>query len=488
MTNVAEKRADTTSVSADSIPLGREILVLLRLAAPIIFVMLSRMLITTTDFIVVSRLGTEAIAAISPASLLVFILICLGMGPSTSIQTFVAQSLGRRDFRATSAYAWQGFYIAAVFFVLSWPINLLNEPFWKLFDQPAAIQRLEIEFCRIAFSCVGFSFICSSLEGFFGGVQRPMVCLVAILVSVVFNAVAAIVLVFGLFGFPNMGIRGAAIATVIAWAIRAVMLTAIFLSSEFNRSFHTRENWRFDIVKFRGILCLGGPVSAQWVLDLGAWWVFLTLLMARFGQNAMAASNVGLQLLNFSFMPAFGVGVALCSLVGHSIGEGRPDLAVRRARIGMLVNSLYMGAVGLTFLLVPGPLMGLFSSDAEVIRLGSIVLMWAAIFQLFDAAQITYTNALRGAGDTVWSAIIVTFHSWVVFIGGGYVIAKYLPEWGIHGPWMTCTLAIILLGLLLWWRWARGAWRKIDLFRDAPPVSTGFPVLPVDEKSAPPVG
>jgi MATE family multidrug resistance protein len=284
-----------------------------------------------------------------------------------------------------------------------------------------------------------------------------------------------------------MGIRGSAIATVIAWGIRAVMLTSVFLSDRFNRQFRTRPSWRFDAARLRSILSIGWPIALQWVLDIGSWWVFLQFIMGRFGEKTMAASNISMQLMHFSFMPAIGVGISVCSLVGHAIGERRPELALRLARIGLSITMVYMGVMALLFLLIPGPLVGLFQKDPEVVRLGCVVLLWGAIFQVFDAAQITYINALRGTGDTLVPAILVASHCWIVFIAGGLVVARLWPGWGLNGPWMMCTLYIILLGLILHRRWTRGGWRKIKLFREAAPRGA-FPVVPVEEPTAPPTG
>jgi MATE family multidrug resistance protein len=463
-----------------------EALALLALSWPIILIMMSRLALTSTDFFFVSRLGTEATAAISPSTIFIFTVICLGMGAATSIQTFVAQSMGRRMPHEAAAYAWQGFYIAVLFAVLALPAAALVQPFWALVGHPPRVQALEVAYCRIAFLCMGFSILCASLDGFFNGIRKPIVGLASVFVSVIFNAVANYLLVFGKCGFPALGIRGSAIATVIAWAIRAAMLTTVFLSAKYDREFGTRSSGRFAPAKFRGILRVGGPVAFQWVLDIGSWFVFLTLLMSRFGTQAMAASNIGLQLMHISFMPAIGLGIGMCSLVGHAIGERKPDLAARRATVGMWITGLYMGAIGLLFWLGRMPLMRLLSEDAEVIQLGACVLIWAAVFQVFDAAQITYVNALRGAGDTRWPAIVVAAHCWIIFIGGGYLMAKYYPELGLNGPWMTCTVYITLLGLALRWRFQRGAWRKIDLFKDKAPGG-GFQVLPADGEPAVPV-
>ncbi len=456
-------------------PLRTETRRLLVLAAPMIGVMVSRMAMGFIDFAMVSRLGTEATAAISPATLLVFTVLCLGMGAATSIQTFAAQALGRREPRQASAYAWQGFYVAALFGLITWPVTLLVEPFWGAVGHPDLVFRMEVDYCRIAFWSMAGSILCAALDGFFNGVQRPGVALMSVLVSLAFNVVANYCLIFGKFGFPAMGIRGAAVATVIAWGIRAAMLTAVFLSGKFHRAYVTRATWRFDLRRFRDVVRIGGPIAMQWVLDIGAWFVFLTLLMGRFGTVAMAASNIALQYMHLSFMPAVGFGTAVCSVVGHAIGERRPELALRRARIGMMLNGLYMGLIGLLFLIARTPLMELMSADPAVIRIGAGVLIWAAIFQVFDAAGITYMNALRGAGDTRWPAIVVALHCWVILVGGGYALAVLCPGLGFHGPWMMCTLYIILLGLALWRRFLRGEWRRIDLFGDRSDDG-GFPV------------
>ncbi|MBN2562180.1 MAG: MATE family efflux transporter [Phycisphaerae bacterium] len=456
--------------------MGEEARRLLTLAAPMIGTMVSRMAMGFVDFILVSMLGTEATAAISPSTICVFSVLCLGMGAVMSIQTFSAQALGRRRHRDAAAYAWHGFYVAAVFGAISLPVILLVKPFWALVGHAPGVQALENAYCETAFWCMGFTVLCASLEGFFNGVQKPSVALVAALVALVVNALGSYCLIFGKLGFPALGIRGAAIATVAAWGIRAAMLVTVFLSREFHLGFRTRHTWRFDADKLKGIFRIGGPIAIQWVLDIGAWFVFLTLLVSQFGTTSMAAANIGLQYMHASFMPAIGLGIGVCSLVGHAIGERRPNLAAQRARLGMVITGLYMGAIGLLFLFARRPLMGLLSNDPEVIHLGAGVLIWAAIFQVFDAAQITYVNALRGAGDTRWPALVVAGHCWIVFILGGYLVARIFPHWGLHGPWMMCTLYIILLGLALWRRFDRGAWRKIDLFKDQPAPSN-LPVV-----------
>jgi MATE family multidrug resistance protein len=464
---------------AQPVGLWGDVRALLWLAFPIIATKVSHFAIGFTDFIFVSRLGTENTAAIIPCTMLLFTILCLGMGCVVSVQTFAAQALGRRTPHEASAYAWQTFYIAILCTLLVWPINRMMPAFWALIGHEPAVQQLEVAYTQAGLWCIGPGIIVSGLDAFFYGVQRPKVSLMSVLVAITFNAFAVWALVFGKLGLPAMGIRGAGIATILAWSVRASMLTSIFLSHEFQTKFRTRDNFRFDLEKLGGLIRVGGPTGIQWMLDVGSWFVFLAWIMAGYSTTTLAAANIVLEFMHTSFMPALGVGIAMSSLVGHAIGEGRRDLAMRRARAAMVVNGIYMTIMGIVFWLAARKLMGLFSSDSEVISAGAGMLLWAAVFQLWDAIGITYMNALRGAGDTRWAAVVVVLDCWVVFIFGGKMAACLLPAWGYHGPWMMCTVYIILLGIALYWRWNRGTWKSINLFRQEPDAE----VLPVAELS-----
>ena len=440
---------------------------LIKLALPIIGMTVSRMLMGFIDFVMVSQLGTEAQAAISPATIFVFAGACLGMGAASSVQTFVSQADGRGDTRQAGAYVWQVLYICLLFAFVTPPLAAAT-PLWfgalaGWAETPSTVAQLEIDYIRIALWSMPFAVLCAGMNGFFNGVQRPMMPLWATIVSLGVNVVGNWLLIFGHLGFPEMGIAGAAVATVLSWAVRALLMLWIMLWPSFDRRYHTRRSFAFDWSKFKAIWRVGGPTAIQWVVDIGAWVVFLNMIMPPYGQVAMAASNVALQYMHLSFMPAIGIGMALCSQVGFAIGERRPERAIRKARVAMQLTGLYMGAIGLVFWLLGEPLMRLLSDDPAVIEIGRRVLIWAAVFQVFDAMGITYMNALRGAGDTFWPAVFVGFCCWVIFVGGGAMSPELLPQWGINGPWMFCTVYISILGIALWARWRLGSWRKIRL-------------------------
>jgi MATE family multidrug resistance protein len=455
---------------------------LLRLSMPIVAVMISRMAITFIDFIMVSQLGTEAQAAISPAGALVFAVCCIGMGIATSVQTFASQADGRREPAQGSAYAWQALYLTVGLSLLVYPaaagVPAFFDAVGRLAQLSPEVKRLEIDYTEVALWAFIPSTFCAAFDGFFNGIRKPKIGFYAILVSLFFNIAANYALIFGHWGFPAMGIRGAAVASVLAWWLRAVVLAVAFILPPFRTGYSTLQTTAISLAKMAGLCRIGVPSAVQWLIDIGAWTVFLMLIVPLMGTHAMAATNIAIQFMHLSFMPAAGLGIALCSQVGFSIGSGNLVEVRLHARAAFRLAALYMGAIGLVFYFARIPLMESLSDDPAVIEVGALVLIWAAVFQFFDAMGITYINALRGAGDTRWPAYWVAFCCWVIFIGGGWTIGLIFPGWGVNGPWAMCTLYITVLGLGVRWRFRRGAWEKFNIFQ---PESTPS-VEPIDPR------
>ncbi len=454
-------------------------LALLILALPIIGMTVTRMLMGFVDFVMVSQLGTVAQAAVSPASLFVFAVGCFGSGIATSVQTFVSQADGRGEPHVAGSYAWQSLYLSLAAGILIAPFALTAD-WWftavaTFARHPQETIQLELDYVRIALWGVAPTIFVVGLEGLFNGIQKPRVPFIAALVALAVNGFGNWLLIFGHWGLPTMGMGGAALATVIGWCVRVAILIYAALDARLHERYHTRGTLRPHPQRLRQILKIGMPTGLQWLVDLGSWIAFLGFIMPAFGTTAMAATNIGLQLMHLSFMPAVGVGIALCSQVGFAVGEHRPDRAMERSITGLKLNMLYMGVVGVLFFALRHPLVRLFNADPVVITAGGFVLIWAAIFQVFDAMGITFMNALRGAGDTRWPAILMAVVCWGVFVTGGLLMAAYVPALGLNGPWLMCTVYIILVGIALWWRWNRGAWRKIRLFDKSAPTETAAP-------------
>lgn len=460
---------------------------LLILALPMIGMTLSRLLMSTIDFVMVSQIDTAAQAAISPSALLLFVIACLGMGMAQGVQTFVSQADGRGQPERAGVYVWQALYIALLCGVLSAPIAL-TAPTWltllgKFGQHPADVLAQEIAFLSIALWSIAPMAATAALESFYNGIRRPGICLGAVFISLVTIFVANYALIFGHFGCPALGIAGSGWATLLAWVVRLVVLIIPLTWRSIDARYHVLRAARLNLARLLEIVRVGGPIALQWLVDIGAWFVFLELMMPPYGKATMAAAALAIQFMHFSFMPAVGIGIALTTQVGNAVGAGRPEEALFRVRVARRLVVLYMSVIGAVFILGGQRLLDVlcFEPDAalhaDVLRIGAGMMIWVALFQISDALCIIYSFASRGAGDTKVPALLFFVCCWGIFVPGGYALVLLAPQLGYHGPWMMCTTYIIVLGVLLGRRFHSGAWRRIKLF-DAGKVARSPAVAP----------
>ena len=260
------------------------------------------------------------------------------------------------------------------------------------------------------------------------------------------NAVVSCALIFGFLGLPKLGIAGAAWGTVAGTMYRTIRLTLTMCSAEYDETYASRRTWRPDRAKMVSILRVGSPSGLQLVSDVVVWTVFINVLVGKyFGTEHLIATNVVWQYLRISFMPCLGIAFALTALVGRAIGEGNPERAIRLTRIAIVGMMGYMGALSVIYFLGRHSFVALFNSDPTIVQIGSGVLVCAAIFQVFDAMGVGYNNALRGAGDTLWPAVMFVVTHWVIIIGGGYAMVIFFHELGSIGPWIAATVLILVL-------------------------------------------
>ncbi|MBW8042097.1 MAG: MATE family efflux transporter [Planctomycetes bacterium] len=444
---------------------------MLKLAAPMVVTTLSFTIMQFVDRYMVSRLGTEELAAILPAGFASFLPSGFAIGTMVSLSTFVSQSLGRGDTRSCSNYFWQTIYMGLAYFVFVVAIMWPTAPWiFKIMGQPEAVAEMEVVYFRIILYAHVLAVINWSANQFFMGIHRPTITMYASICGQVVNVAANYVLIFGKLGLPAMGIAGAGWGTFIGIAVGAVINMSVFLSGGMNTTFKTRRAAHLDFSKMYDLLRVGLPAGFGLMMNVAFWGMILFALVGRFGTEALAATSAVLSYTSLSVMPVVGIGTALAAAVGKTIGAGRKELATRQTHVCLKVALVYMGLVGICFLVFRNTLMAFWSSDEEVISVGANILICAAIYQVFHAARIIYGGSLRGAGDTLWLAIVSALGSVVILWLGGLLIVTLFGRLGALGPWIVATVSIIVLGLANWWRFKSNRWMKIDLFKRRPVV------------------
>ncbi len=442
-----------------------EVRAVIAMSIPVVITNSARALMDVADYILVTWMhDPNPQAGILSAQLIVWTYMVIPMGIVAVVNTFASQALGRKQNRECSAYAWQVFYLSAVFGALGFALRPFLPAIVAAIGHAPEVQVAELAYADIAILGTAPTVLSMGLGWFFVGIHRPWTATWTVIESNIVNVVVAYVLMFGAFGIAPMGIAGAAWGTVVAVTYRSVRLAWAMLRPKISEEFDCRQTWRFSWRHQVDLWRVGTPVGLQWVCDVGVWAIFVTMLVGnKFGTASLVATNTAWQYMRVAFLPAIGVGQGLQALVGKSIGAGDPSRAIRETRLAVRLTLVYMGTLSLVYALQGGRLVGWFSDDPEVIALGAKIMICTAVFQLFDGVAITYNSALRGAGDTFVPSIFFIVANWLVIIGGGWVMVKLVPEWGCLGPWMAGATLIVLAGVFLWWRWRAGAWRAIHL-------------------------
>ncbi len=436
---------------------------LLALAGPIAGAMMSRTAMGLVDFVMVSQLGTEAQAAILPAGIALFALISLGLGMMSAVNTLVSQCHGRGEMRAGAAYTWQGLWASAI-------LGLLAAALWPLVpaliattDHAPAVAAMETQYLQIGLISIFPVVAAAGVAHFFNGIHRPMVGLWATLIANAFNLLANYVLIFGHGGFPAMGIAGAAWATTASAGINLLVLWLWFLRPTADRIYATRSAWRWHPARMRRLLKIGLPAGVHFAGDITAFTVFTLYIVGQFGTAELAANNIMLKYFEVAIIPCAGMSIAVSAAVGKAIGEDDPRRARRFAHWGQVICLGYLLLAGTFFLLLGPTATRMLTQDAAVVARADQLLILMVVFVGFDGTQILYSGALRGAGDTLWPAVVAPVAAVVLMLGGGWYVSTSYPGWGVVGAWLAVTAYVMVLAAAFYLRFIRGRWEQIDL-------------------------
>ncbi len=445
---------------------GAGFLEVLHMAWPASVAMLGTTIIKFVDGAMVARVGPAPFAAQFLAGMTAFVPEAMILGLLTVINTYVSQNLGAGRYRRAGQYAWAGMAVAFGAAILIASLFFFSDTMFTMLGHPE--RALESMYFKYMIVAVLVTLPSRVLEQFFFGIHRPRVVLLASVIANALNIGINYVLIFGKFGAPAMGLQGAAIGSVAAWAVQFLILMVIFLAPSMRRKFSTHLVKATRWLHCKDILRVGWPAGAQLCNDMLTWSVCVAILAGSFGMAHRAATTIAMRYIGLAFMPAVGIGIATTALVGRYIGLRKPDIARKRAHQGVVTAMIWMGACGLLFWIFRHEMARFFAKGSEadeIVRIGAQIMICAAIFQISDAVGIVYIGALRGAGDTKWPMFITLMLSWVIIVGGGIAAVKLAPQLTSLGPWIAASIYVIVMGAAVAWRFESGAWRKIDLLR-----------------------
>ena len=433
------------------------------LAGPLILQNLSYTLLGVADTFFVSRVSTEAVAAVGLAGVIFFAVMLLFRSTANSSVVFVGRAHGAKDDKAVGDAIW---HVLSMVMLLSVLVIGLPGLFTFLFSFAApadsgAVQALGSRYLQIRAFEIPLAMFNAVVWGFLVGRGDSRTPMMLAWIQVLINIVLDWLLVLGNLGLPALGVAGAAYATVLANIVTTILSGYILWRPVFRKRYNTAV-FRFASLKeIRRVLKVGLPMGMGDFIEVTSFSIFFAMI-GRLGTGVLAANNIALQYMSMSFTLGIAIAMAASSLVAQYLGAGEPDKAQTVGYRAGVLAMICMGLIGFSYLIAPTALMRVFTSDPLVIAAGVSILRLVALYQVFDALAIVFGGALNGAGDTTFTMWIRILFGWGLFLPLVWLFAFYLNG-GVRGAWFGALFYLLSLGAVYFLRFRSGRWKSIKV-------------------------
>ena len=438
-------------------PVGRAVMLL---AVPMVMEMVMESVFALTDVFFVSRLGKEAVATVGFTESLLTIVYTLGLGLSIGATAMVARRIGERDPEGAARTAAQALTLGLAVSALIGAAGVAIAP--QLLRAKGAddgVVERGVNFTRVMLGCNASVMMLFIVNAIFRGAGDAAIAMRVLWLANAINILLGPCLIFGLGPFPEMGVAGAAVATSIGRGTGALFAFSRLLKPG-ARVHLTRRHFRLDTSLMMRLVRLSSTATFQVFISMASW-IGLIRIIAGFGSAAVAGNTIGMRIVLFALFPSWGLGNAAATMVGQSLGAGKPERAEQAVWRAGFYNMIFLGAVGVVFVVFAGPIVGLFTQGAagpEVHDYGTDCLRIVACGFLFYAYGMVLTQSFNGAGDTRTPTVINLFVFWLWEIPLAYALA-YHAGMGPHGVFLAVTIAFSTLAVVSAVLFRRGRWK-----------------------------
>ena len=431
---------------------------ILLLAVPMVLEMVLESLFAVVDVAWVGRLGADAVATVGLTESMLSLVFAVGMGLSLSTTAMVARRIGEKDPEGAAVAGVQAIFLGVVVsLAIGLPCLLFAPQLLRLMGATPEIVSIGSGYTRI---CLGGS--CAVLllflnNAIFRGAGDAAIAMRLLWVSNIINLVLDPCLIFGFGPFPKLGVTGAALATFTGRSIGVLyQFYRLLKGTERIRilSRQVRVNlgvlWRLVRVSLTGILQFAIAHTS---------WIGLVRIVSTFGAAAVAGYTIAIRIVVFVILPSWGLSNAAATLVGQNLGAGKPDRAEKAVWRTGIYNMIFLGAVGVIFVVFAEPIVRLFINDPEVVALGASCLRIVSYGNLGYAYFMVMMQAFNGAGDTITPTIVNFFGFWLFEIPLAYILAK---PFGMksNGVYFSIAIAESAMAAASAILFKRGKWKK----------------------------
>lgn len=441
------------------------ILDVLKIALPLIIASSAHAVNLLADRIMLEHYSTVAVAGCMASGVTSFTLSCFLLGIIGYTGTFVAQYYGAGAKDRVGTAVWQGIFLSIIGGALLSTGWFWGGALFSTFGHDPEVLVGEIAYFKILSIGSIFLFLNTAFCSFWGGRGKTGMIMTVNIITTALNIPFNYALIYGNWGCPEMGIAGAAWGTNLSAIVGClVMAFFFFVPSGSRRHFGTCSKI-FDWDLFCRLIRYGLPNGIQLALDLASFNIFI-IMLGRYGVVIQAAASIAFGLNNLSFTPMIGIGQTVNILVGQSIGAQDIPHAKRSVSSARNVVLLYMGCVAILFAAYPEALLWVFANkNPEVLATTKMMLRFIAAFTLFDGLFIVYCNAIKAAGDTLFSMITGITLALLLQATPSLILGYY--KYNVWLIWVCMVIYIIIAGSTFYMRYRGGKWTRMKVIEDS---------------------
>ena len=434
--------------------IGRSILLL---SVPMVLEMAMESIFAVVDVFFVSRLGADAVATVGLTESLLIMIYTLAMGLGIGASAMVARRIGEQDRESAAVAAMQALWLGVlVAIALGLGGAVFAPQLLRLMGAEAGVLATGTTFTRVMLGGNISVVMLFLINAIFRGAGDAAIAMRTLWLANAINIVLGPCLIFGVGPFPELGVTGAAIATTTGRSTGVLYALSRLLRPGGRVHLERRHLPVHPTVMWR-LVRLSAAGTFQIFIG-GASWILLIRILSGFGSTVLAGYTIAMRVVIFALLPSWGMSNAAATMVGQALGAAKPDRAEKAVWIASGYNALFLGAVGLTFVLLTRQIVGIFTTDPAVAQYAIDCLRIVASGFLFYAVGMVITQSFNGAGDT-WTPTLINLGCfWLFEIPLAWLLSIHLGM-GPHGVFLAIAIAYATLAGVSVWLFRRGTWK-----------------------------
>ncbi len=424
---------------------------ILRVAIPAIAGLSTQMVVSLVDSAMVGRLdeATYALAAMGIGVLATWALISFFSSLATGIHVVVARKYGEGDFVSCGVVLNNSILIAIGIGAIVAAVGVFfTDPIAHLFATDNTVGELASDYLHYRFLGIPFFLISVSYRGFYFGINKTKIFMFSGVITNLLNIIFNYTLIYGNFGFPRMGLAGAGLGSTLATSFDFIFYTSIILLPDYRKKFQNFRHFIIDKNLIKSIVKISLPVSFQNVFILIGFLSFISIT-GIIGIKEQAATQAIISTLFISFLPCFGFGIAVQTLVGNNLGAKKIKLAKIYGFETAKVATIYTIFLGIIFILIPQYVLIIITNDQSIIETAKGALRVAGFAQIFYAVGVVLANGLQAAGRTFYVMRSEVITNLLIFVPLAYFFGVYL-DLGLTWAWVALPVYIILYSIMIY--------------------------------------